>query len=39
MQFQYNQLEYEEEFGLINGDSTGWIIDPYARLVVPNPQL
>ena len=33
------KLYLEEEFGFINGDTTGWIIDPYARLVSPNPQL
>jgi hypothetical protein len=33
------KLYLEEEFGFVNGDTTGWIIDPYARLVVLDPQL
>ena len=33
------KLYLEEEFGFVNGDTTGWIVDPYARLVYPDPQL
>jgi hypothetical protein len=33
------KLYLEEEFGFVNGDTTGWIVDPYARLVYPSPQL